>query len=324
MLERAGRVLREGGLVAFPTETVYGLGANALDHAAVASIYTAKERAADDPLIVHIAGVEELESVATDVPPVARILAARFWPGPLTLVLKRHPRVASNVAAGLDTVAVRVPRHPVALGLIRAAGVPVAAPSANRFTRTSPTTAAHVMDDLRGRVDLVLDAGPCEVGVESTVLDLTGPRPALLRPGGVPVEAIEAVLGRTVVKGGRRRASPGMMAKHYAPRARLVYVRGGREALMAAVRREREQGVLGLLLPAEVLAEALREAPSAAHCDLGPIDEPQVAARRLFAGMRALDAAGVTVIVAAGPVEEGLGLAVADRFRRAATEVVED
>jgi L-threonylcarbamoyladenylate synthase len=317
-------VLREGGLVAFPTETVYGLGANALDHAAVASIYTAKERAADDPLIVHIAGVEELESVATDVPPVARILAARFWPGPLTLVLKRHPRVASNVAAGLDTVAVRVPRHPVALGLIRAAGVPVAAPSANRFTRTSPTTAAHVMDDLRGRVDLVLDAGPCEVGVESTVLDLTGPRPALLRPGGVPVEAIEAVLGRTVVKGGRRRASPGMMAKHYAPRARLVYVRGGREALMAAVRREREQGVLGLLLPAEVLAEALREAPSAAHCDLGPIDEPQVAARRLFAGMRALDAAGVTVIVAAGPVEEGLGLAVADRFRRAATEVVED
>ncbi|HWQ14189.1 MAG TPA: L-threonylcarbamoyladenylate synthase, partial [Roseiflexaceae bacterium] len=193
VIDEAAGVIRAGGLVAFPTETVYGLGANALDAAAVGRVFAAKGRPASDPLIVHLRAADQLAQVAVDIPPEAVELARRLWPGPLTLVLRRHLRVPPEVTAGRDTVAVRVPAHPVALALIAAAGVPVVAPSANLFSRPSPTTAQHVLEDLRGRVDLVLDAGPAAIGIESTVVDLTSDPPALLRPGGVPAEELRAL-----------------------------------------------------------------------------------------------------------------------------------
>ncbi len=270
VVERAGRLLRGGGLVAFPTETVYGLGANALDDTAVRRIFAAKERSLNDPLIVHIGGLADLTRVAVDVPPLVEVLATSFWPGPLTLVLRKSHQVPDSVTAGLASVAVRVPRHPVAAALLRAAGVPVAAPSANRFTRTSATTAAHVQEDLAGRVDLILDGGAAPIGIESTVLRVNQDGSVeLLRPGAVSVEAIDAVL-RGAGRGGVARragtpagapdsagraaasgragsldtsaddgpaASPGQMLKHYAPRARLLYFRGPENAARSAMRR---------------------------------------------------------------------------------------
>ncbi len=228
IIRQAADILRAGGLVAFPTETVYGLGANALDAGAIARIYEAKGRPANNPLIVHIAYIEQLEQVAIDIPEVARRLAAAFWPGPLTLVMKRHARIPESVSLGRDTVAVRLPSHPVAHALIEAAGVPVVAPSANRFTRPSATSAEHVRSDLDGGVEIILDGGPTPIGVESTVLDVTHDPPLLLRPGGVPVEALReyvpdvqhsseiVALDNTQA----RPASPGMLSKHYSPQAK--------------------------------------------------------------------------------------------------------
>ena len=205
-IARAAEVVRRGGLVAFPTETVYGLGADARDPRAVARIFAVKGRPSDHPLIVHVGSADAMEEWALDVPVLAHTFAARFWPGPLTLVLRRAADVLDEVTGGQHTVGLRVPSHPVALALIRASGCALAAPSANRFGRVSPTTAAHVRDDLGDDVDLILDGGPCEVGVESTIVDLSGREPAILRPGGVPREALEAVAGtaipvRTVIAG---------------------------------------------------------------------------------------------------------------------------
>jgi L-threonylcarbamoyladenylate synthase len=226
-----GAALRAGALVAFPTETVYGLGADATNPAAVAGIFAAKGRPSSDPLIVHIADFDQLPTVtgrALDaLPPAVAILAARFWPGPLTLVLPRGPAIPAAVTAGLATVGVRLPAHPVARALIRAAGVPVAAPSANRFGHTSPTTAQHVFTDLGDRIPWIIDGGPCPVGVESTILDVTQTPPRVLRPGGISVEALGEALGgpvafqeRTAVADAAQ--APGMLLSHYAPRARLL------------------------------------------------------------------------------------------------------
>ncbi|MCX6021204.1 MAG: L-threonylcarbamoyladenylate synthase, partial [Chloroflexi bacterium] len=240
----AAAVLRRGGTVAFPTETVYGLGANALDPEAVERVFAAKGRPSYDPLIVHLASAADLPQVVRSVPEAARLLAAAFWPGPLSLVLPRAAVVPDIVTAGRDTVAVRVPAHPVALALIRAAGVPVAAPSANRFGHTSPTTAAHVLDDLDGRIDLALDGGPAAVGVESTVLDLSGDMPTLLRPGGVTLEQLRAVIGEVATSGNTAidahaaAPAPGMLASHYAPRAELRLFAGPRIAVLEALRHE--------------------------------------------------------------------------------------
>ncbi|HMS58258.1 MAG TPA: L-threonylcarbamoyladenylate synthase, partial [Tepidiformaceae bacterium] len=208
LLAEAGDVLRTGGLVAFPTETVYGLGGNALDDAAVRRIFAAKERASDDPLIVHMGAAAELPRVAREIPPLALVLARAFWPGPLTLVVRKRPEVPDSATAGFDTVAVRVPAHPVALGLIRASGVPIAAPSANRFTRTSATTAQHVLEDLGGRIDMVLDGGPTAFGVESSVVDVTGDAVRLLRPGALTLEALEALRRQVALGMGRLRTVP--------------------------------------------------------------------------------------------------------------------
>jgi len=288
-IARAGKLLRGGGLVAFPTETVYGLGANALDAGAVRKIFAAKERPGWDPLIVHVSSVAMAESLATGVPAE---LVAKFWPGPLTLVLPKKSCVPDGVTAGRATVAVRMPRHPVAQALLATAGCPIAAPSANKFGRPSPTCAQHVVDDLGDRVDLILDAGSTEMGVESTVLDLTQSPPVILRPGGVTREQLGglAIAGSVADEvAARGLAGPGMTVKHYAPRARVELF----ENEAALQRRAREL----------------------AGCRFGVL---KPTAENLYADLRRLDAEGAEMILAVLPAAEGLGLAVRDRLLRAA------
>jgi L-threonylcarbamoyladenylate synthase len=327
LVAQAAGLLRAGELVAFPTETVYGLGADATNPLAVSRIFEAKERPYSDPLIVHIPGLEALTSVARDIPPVAWALARRFWPGPLTLVLPRASSIPAIVAAGGETVGVRAPAHPVAQALLRAAGVPIAAPSANRFMRTSPTTAAHVLEDLDGRIACVLDGGPCGVGVESSVLDLTSEPPRLLRPGAVTLEQAREFLPTTLGPGEGADATPaiqrapGQMERHYAPRARLVVYdatgAAGAEAVLAAARLALAAGArTGALVPDEE-AEAL-EALGVAVARLGPAADPAAAARTLYAGLRGLDERGCDLLLTHTWPRAGLGLALWDRLRRAA------
>ncbi|MGQ9779545.1 MAG: L-threonylcarbamoyladenylate synthase [Bacillota bacterium] len=324
-VQRAAAILREGGLVAFPTETVYGLGANGLDEEAVRKIFAVKGRPADNPLILHLGGPEEARSVVAAWPETAARLADAFWPGPLTMVLPRLSSVPPVVSAGLPTVAVRVPAHPVALALIRAAGLPIAAPSANASGRPSPTEAAHVLADLGGKVEMILDAGPTEIGVESTVVDLTAPVPRLLRPGGVSVAALEAVLGPVGLdlKAAdlERPLAPGMKYRHYAPRAPLFIVVGAREAVVRFMAREAEKAAaagrrLALLVHGDAAASL---APAGGLIfDLGPRGRTEVAAQRLFSLLRACDEAGAEAILAEAEEEEGLGLAVMNRLLKAA------
>jgi L-threonylcarbamoyladenylate synthase len=326
-ITEAARVLASGGLVAFPTETVYGLGADALNPRAVARIFEAKGRPADNPLIVHVADADALARLVTEVPPAARTLIARCWPGPLTLVLSASPAVPEVTRGGAPTVAIRMPAHPVALMLIRAAACPVAAPSANRSGRPSPTTAQHVLADLGDAIDLVLDAGPTPVGVESTVLDLTGPVPVVLRPGGVTVEMLQEILGSVAVVASDtqltqelRGRSPGTRYRHYAPRARVVLVeaplaRVGTE-MAAAIRRLWDQGLrVGVMTTVETLSSL---PPGAAVRVMGRRDDPEVIAANLYALLRDLDDAGLDAIVVEGIPERGVGRAVMDRLRRAA------
>ncbi len=313
-IDAAVLALGQGGLVAFPTETVYGLGADASSPAAVARIYAAKGRPTDHPLIVHLPVGVDLAAWATHVPAAAYALAERFWPGPLTLILTRGPGIAAAAAGGGDTIGLRVPLHPLAQRLLEAFGGAVAAPSANRFGAISPTTADHVVADLGDDVDYILDGGPCDVGVESTIVDLTSSMPTLLRPGGVSKQDIERALG---VQLGERGASSarasGSLPSHYAPRARLVAV--SPDELARAVRVEATRGTVGVLATTSILGRT--PLPEAAHL-IALSDDMAAAARRLYAGLRELDAAGVDVIVATVPTEDGLGAAIADRLRRAA------
>jgi L-threonylcarbamoyladenylate synthase len=327
-LEEAAAIIRAGGLVAFPTETVYGLGADALASDAVARIYAAKGRPASDPVIAHLADAGDLERVAQQIPASAYALGGRFWPGPLTLVLPRNRNVPDNVTAGGPHLAVRVPDHAVALGLIRAAGTPIAAPSANLFARPSPTSAAHVLADLAGRIDLVLDGGPTRIGLESTIVDLTAHPPVILRPGGIPLEALRELLPDLQFRPqylGPDTAmvpAPGTLLRHYAPRAPLTLYRGERDAVLGAMQAAIEAAPsapqVGLLL-AEGDVAAFRRWPVVIE-SLGG-DEAE-AAQRLFAALRALESRGVTRILARLPASDGLGLALADRLIRAANGAV--
>lgn len=323
---RAAELVKNGGLVAFPTETVYGLGANALNADAVARIFIAKERPAHDPLIVHLSGFDQVSRVARAISPVAERLAKTFWPGPLTLVLPKQPAVPALVTSGLDTVAVRVPDHPVAQALLVAAGVPIAAPSANRFGHTSPTTAQHVWHDLHDRIDAILDGGPTPIGVESTVLDASVSPPRILRPGGVTLEMLESVIGPVAVAsrevaGDQGLLSPGLLETHYAPRAELIFCQGSAAAealaaeLAAALAAGRRVGVLALDAEVDALAQA-----GAVVYPLGA--DLSSVARRLYAGMRWLDAQGVDVILCRDLGAGGLGLAIRDRLTRAADKLV--
>jgi len=327
VVARAAHCLREGGLVAFPTETVYGLGANALDPTAVARIFAAKQRPANDPLIVHLATPADLPSVATRIPAIAARLAELFWPGPLTLVLPRAAAVPLVVTSGGPSVAVRVPDHPVARALIAAAGTPVAAPSANLFSRPSPTTAAHVLEDLDGRIDLVLDGGACAVGVESTVLDLTGSPPRILRPGAVTIEMLREVVP-DVVAGSRTAAgdapaSPGLLETHYAPRATLTLYAGPdvarRRRMLEDARASQTAGTRVGALVAEEDVVAFTQA-GAMTVALAPAGDLVAAAARLYAALRSLDASGADIILATAiPGDDRLGAALADRLGRAAS-----
>jgi L-threonylcarbamoyladenylate synthase len=310
----AAAVLRRGGLVAFPTETVYGLGADARDERAVRAIFVAKGRPADHPLIVHLAGAEALDAWAAAAPETARALAARFWPGPLTVVVRKRPEVLPVVTGGLDTVALRVPDHPVALALLAELGSGIAAPSANRFGAVSPTTAADAVAELGDRVDFVLDGGPCRVGVESTIVDLSSGEPAILRPGGVTREALEEALGRPIpVREGGPVRVPGQHAVHYAPAAAVELVAGaaarGRAAELAA--RGRRVAVITIgVVPLPGLD------PSVLRVELPDVEAG--GARHLYTSLREADRLGVEVVLAVPPATVGLGLAVADRLRRAA------
>jgi L-threonylcarbamoyladenylate synthase len=322
-IARAAALLRAGKLVAFPTETVYGLGADATNPAAVAAIFVAKERPQSDPLIVHIADLEQLASIVAETPPLALRLAERFWPGPLTLVLPRAASTPPVVTAGGPTVGVRMPASLVAQKFLRAAAVPVAAPSANRFMRTSPTTATHVLADLDGLIDCVLDGGPCAVGVESTVLDLTTAPPRILRPGGVTLEALREVApeiaGPVAADAEAMARAPGQMERHYAPRTRLVVFAGEGARALAALRAEAEAAIarglrVGALLPGS-------ETPALSGLDvrIEPLGADLAAiSRRLYAALRALDDAGLDLLLTHTYDEEGLGLALNDRLRRAA------
>lgn len=333
-IETAAAILRAGGLVALPTETVYGLGANALDAAAVERIFAAKRRPAWDPIIAHIAdhGTGDrtsamLDVLAAEIPEPARRLMQTFWPGPLTLLLPRSADVPDAVTAGRPLVGVRMPAHPVALEVIRSAGVPVAAPSANLFSHISPTTAAHVLHDLDGRIDAVLDAGPTLHGVESTVLDPCSSPMTIYRPGAITLDQIRAVAGPVVlfqetaapaVEPGAGLPAPGVGLRHYAPRARLVTVEAALPQLTAHI----QQAVLlapgeriGIMLPDEIPAPA--GVPPHLVYRWGRWDAPEELAANLYAGLRKLDAEGCTVIVCPLPPEPGIGAAIRDRLTKA-------
>lgn len=327
-IAEAAAIIRAGGLVAFPTETVYGLGAHALDAGAVRGIFRAKSRPADDPLIVHLADTSQLDRVArASHIDVACQLARRFWPGPLTLVLPKSPAVPAEVTAGLETVGVRVPAHPVARALLEAADVPIAAPSANLFGRPSPTTAQHVLDDLDGRIDAVIDGGPTRVGIESTIVDLSSAEPRLLRPGGLPAEEIEAVLGVHLIAATQPRSgpqlAPGMLAAHYAPRTPLTLVIGTRDDLVGLVGHALASGQrVGVL----ALEEDLASLPSDAEREVvGTWSDPSRSAARLFDALRALDARNLDALFARDLADpsHGVGRALADRLRRAAQHLVD-
>lgn len=336
----AAEVIRRGGLVAFPTETVYGLGANAFDANAVRLIFDVKGRPPDNPLIVHVASPAQLSQITSaPIPTRVRGLAARFWPGPLTLVIPRSPNVPEVVAAGLDTVAVRMPDNGIALALIEETGVPVAAPSANLSGRPSPTRAEHVLDDFAGLVELVLDGGPCDIGIESTVLDVSGDPPVVLRPGGVSLEELRTVLPDIKVLQDtteRLRSgpipSPGVRHLHYRPRAPLILVEPGpeggdeeggcaREALRIANELAERGGKVGILAARESAA-LYERIPNAVVRVLGSRKELDSLGAGLYDELRRFDKLGVSVVVAEGYPERGMGLALMNRLRRAASRIV--
>jgi L-threonylcarbamoyladenylate synthase len=333
-IEEAAQALRDGKLVVFPTETVYGLGAHALDPIAVQKIFDAKQRPANDPLIVHLAHIGQVNQCAVGMPAGARKLGLSFWAGPLTLILQKKPEVPDLVTAGLPSVALRVPSHRVARALMELAGMPIAAPSANRFSRPSPTTAAHVLEDLDGRVDLVLDAGATDIGLESTIVDFTADPPVLRRPGGITLEQVQSLVPEVIVQTGQGsgeapQAAPGQMTRHYAPRAELTLYEGPSDAVLrrvaADVRSVTAAGDrVGILAPEEdlsALAPEIAGRASAGRIETIPYgsrDDLERSGRELYASIRSLDATGVTRIFAIGVGSEGLARAIHDRLMRAA------
>ena len=317
----AAAILRRGGLLGIPTETVYGLGADALNEDAVSRIFLAKGRPQDNPLIIHVPDASWLESYCRDVPPAAYQLAERFWPGPLTMILPRRDIVPLQTTGGLETVGVRCPNHPVTLAIIEAAGVPIAAPSGNTSGRPSPTTAAHMIEDMDGRIDGIVDGGPCTVGVESTIIDLTVTPPRLLRPGGLPLESLRQVLGEVAVDkavtgllaAGERPRAPGMKYRHYAPHAPVTVVTGEPERSARRI-----QGLLSDTAGVICFDEYAPLFPGHIIHKLGPAADKSAQARHVFDALRTFDGTDVTEIFAQCPDDGGLGLAVANRLKKAA------
>lgn len=326
-LTYAADVLKQGGLVAFPTETVYGLGANALNEIAVKNIFIAKGRPSDNPLIVHIANHTALHRVVSGVSPVAALLMEKLWPGPLTLVMDKSEAVPFSITAGLPTVAVRMPSHPIALQLIALSGLPIAAPSANLSGKSSPTSAEHVIADLMGKVDVIIDGGNCNVGLESTVLDITVDPAMILRPGGVTPAQLESVIGKVTfdpaLSHGKKEAatpkSPGMKYTHYSPKARLILVEGTIEAVASKIKvlkedYEKEGLNVGILATEET--KSLYS--SKELISMGSRSTPETIAASLFLSFREFDKRNVQVILAEGIDASGIGLAVMNRMIKAA------
>ena len=320
-IAQAAAILRAGGLLGIPTETVYGLGASGLDSEAVGRIFQAKGRPQDNPLILHIPSADWLEKYCKGIPPAAYALAERFWPGPLTMVLRRAEMVPDAVTAGLDTVGMRCPAHSLCRTVIAAAWVPVAAPSGNTSGRPSPTTAEEMLQDMDGKIDAILDGGPCAVGVESTIVDLTGETPRLLRPGGITLEQLESVLGHVTVdaavteqlKEGERPRAPGMKYRHYAPKAPVTVVTGepAQSAAYIAAHACAGDGVL-------CFDEYAHLFPGCTVERLGSAERPEEQARHVFGALRRFDGTAVSAIWAQCPHSEGMGLAVANRLNKAA------
>ena len=312
-LARAADILRSGGLVAIPTETVYGLGANAFDRKAVLSIFTAKGRPADNPLIVHISDLSQLDDIVVEINDNAKKLMNKFWPGPLTIVMKKSDKIPLEVSAGLDTVAVRMPSHSVAKALLDSCKLPIAAPSANTSGKPSPTTAKHVFDDMDGRIDAIIDGGNCEVGLESTVIDVTDEIPRLLRPGGITYEQLCEVLGEVIknyeFSDGETPRSPGVKYKHYAPKAKVVVIKGDFKKYVENTANKYEK--VGVLCHEEYLL------PS--NCTVKYMGlTPEEYANSLFLHLRAFDDEGVDIILAEDIDDKGINLAVSNRLYKAA------
>ncbi len=322
---QAAAILREGGLVGIPTETVYGLGANGLDPQAVARIFAAKGRPQDNPLILHIPEASWLERYCQSIPERAWALAEAFWPGPLTLILPRKPEVPDAVTAGLDTVGMRCPAHPLCRAIIRLAGVPVAAPSGNTSGRPSPTTAQHMLEDMDGKIDAIVDGGPCTVGVESTILDLTETTPRLLRPGGITLEQLKSVLGEVAVDpavtrlmgAGEKPKAPGMKYRHYAPKAPVTVVAGG-PAKSAAYSASHAAPGDGIICFDEFVPLFTGRPGTGPVMDLGPAGDKAEQARHIFDALRRFDHTGAAAIWAQCPDPEGIGLAISNRLNKAA------
>ncbi len=320
-VEQAAAILTRGGLLGIPTETVYGLGANGLDPEAVAHIFEAKGRPQDNPLILHVPSAQWLERYCQHIPDAAYTLAERFWPGPLTMILERRPVVPDVVTAGLDTVGMRCPAHPVCRAIITAAGVPVAAPSGNTSGRPSPTNMADMLEDMEGKIDGIVDGGPCSVGVESTIIDLTEQPPRLLRPGGVTLEELRDALGEVAVDpavtrlmgAGEHPRAPGMKYRHYAPKAPVTVVKGDAAATAAYIQAHLGEGE-GVVCFDEYVGLY------AGHTveKLGPAADKAAQARNVFDALRAFDGTDVTAIWSQCPDEGGIGLAISNRLNKAA------
>ena len=318
-MEEAAELIKSGDIVAFPTETVYGLGANAFDENAVAKIFAAKGRPADNPLIVHIAKKDQLSEIVLEVPLIAKKLIKKFWPGPLTIVFKKSQKIPSNVTAGLDTVAVRMPAHKVALDLIKKAGVPIAAPSANSSTRPSPTCAQHVYDDLNGKIPYIIDGGTCKVGLESTVLSLANEKAIILRPGKVTLEQIQKTIGKlgkvsvaNQLINNQTPSSPGMKYRHYSPTAEVILVENGNdfEKKVFENSSDKKVGVISFSKELGLRDEFFFDKSLTAY------------ARSLFSALRELDDRCVDVIIVEGVEEKALGLAIMNRLRKAASKII--
>lgn len=325
----AADVIRKGGTAAFPTETVYGLGADALNAEAVRKLFEAKKRPPDNPIIVHVASKKDVYRLARDIPKAAENLMTKFWPGPLTLVLKRSRLVPDITVVGLDTIAIRMPKNKVALALVKESGTPIAAPSANLAGKPSPTTAQHVIEDLAGRIDIILDAGPTKIGVESTVINMTSSPLEILRPGGTPYERLREVLGKVKLHPLARAEkkvriaktiSPGMKHRHYAPEAEMVVVEGELEKV---IRKVQELAETHVVKEKRVGILATDESVSSYEADvvksLGSRENPAMIAKNLFRLLREFDKEKVDIIIAEGTPLDGLGLAVMNRLRKASS-----
>ena len=331
IIKTAADIIVRGGLVAFPTETVYGLGGNAFDPEAAGKIYSAKGRPSDNPLIVHIAEFEDLARLTDHIPDSARILADRFWPGPLTMIVKKNSNVPATVTGGLDTVAVRLPSHPVARALIKASGTYIAAPSANLSGRPSPTNADHVIEDLQGRVDMIIDAGSIDIGLESTIVDLTEQIPVILRPGYITRGMLEEAVGRveldralmTGVTGDVKPKAPGMKYRHYAPRADLTVIEGERADVINEINRliEEEEGK-GVHIGVMVASENVHLIRGGTVIALGSGNNEEEIAKNLFSVLRKFDELNVDVIYAEGFSEDGIGQAIMNRLLKAAGQKI--